>query len=394
VSFEVGAATSRKPGSAAVLLLPLSGVAVALALLPIASSDLTDYVIPWMQALQQRGAAGLSGEFSDYTPPYLYLLYLVRGLLPQFGSVALIKLLNLPFVAAMAVAVGCTVAAVTGDRSRGLLAGAVLCVAPTVLVNAFAWGQSDVIYTCFLLFFVLFACTGRPFAAAAVFGLGLSFKLQSMFLSPFLLYLLLSGQLRLRHLAVIPPIYVLMMIPAAMAGRPWGQLLTIYYQQSRSYGELSLFAPNPWWFAEHWHLLPSRGGAYAGIVMGAVAGLAIALTALKLKESPRNSLFVATLSAAAMPYVLPRMHDRYFFVVDVLSLALAFVYPRYWLATLLFQIGSLTSYLAYFGLSMSAPGFAVVPVTAGLLLLLMMFRDSFGQAPAVCPDENGAAGED
>jgi Gpi18-like mannosyltransferase len=394
LNVGTGAATIQEPGSAAVLLLPLSGVAVALALLQIASSDLTDYVIPWMQALQQRGAAGLSGEFSDYTPPYLYFLYLVRGLQPQLGSAALIKLLNLPFVAAMAVAVGRTVAAVTGDRSRGLLAGAVLCVAPTVLVNAFAWGQSDVIYTCFLLFFVLFACTGRPFAAAAMFGLGLSFKLQATFLSPFLLYLLLSRQLRLRHVAVIPPIYVLMMVPAAMAGRPWGQLLTIYYQQSRSYGELSLFAPNLWWFAEHWHLLPSRGGAYAGIVLGAAVGLAIALTALKLKESPRSSLFVATLSAAAMPYVLPRMHDRYFFVADVLSLTLAFAYPRYWLAAVLFQIGSLTSYLAYFGLSMDAPGFAVVPITAGVLLLLMGLRETLGQYPRCPVQENGAAGED
>ncbi|HZC38842.1 MAG TPA: hypothetical protein VE221_09220, partial [Sphingomicrobium sp.] len=61
-------------------ILPLAGAAVALALLPITTSDFTDYVIPWLRALQQRGPAGLSGEFSDYTPPYLYLLYLVKGL--------------------------------------------------------------------------------------------------------------------------------------------------------------------------------------------------------------------------------------------------------------------------------------------------------------------------
>jgi Gpi18-like mannosyltransferase len=129
-------------------------------------------------------------------------------------------------------------------------------------------------------------------------------------------------------------------------------------------------------------------------VLGAAVGLAIALTALKLKESPRSSLFVATLSAAAMPYVLPRMHDRYFFVADVLSLTLAFAYPRYWLAAVLFQIGSLTSYLAYFGLSMDAPGFAVVPITAGVLLLLMGLRETLGQYPRCPVQENGAAGED
>ena len=200
--------------------------------------------------------------------------------------------------------------------------------------------------------------------------------------------------MRLRQLAVIPLIYAALMIPAALAGRPWAELLTIYWQQARGFGELSLFAPNPWWFAENWHLLPSRGGAYAGIVMGTVAGLAIALSALKLEKSSAHNLLVAALSAAAMPYVLPRMHDRYFFIADLLSLAVAFVYPRYWLAAVLFQIGSLTSYLAYFGLSMGAPGFAVVPITAGLLLLLMAFRESLGQYPGRPAEENGAAGED
>jgi Gpi18-like mannosyltransferase len=379
---------------AGVFALPLVGALVALALLPITSSDFTDYVIPWLRALQQRGAAGLSGEFSDYTPPYLYLLYMVKGLEPLVGPVVLVKLLNLPFVAGMAVAIGALVSCVTGVRARGVLAGAVVCVAPTVLVNAFAWGQSDSVYACFLLFFVLCACANRPLSAAAMFGLALSFKLQSMFLSPFLLYLVLSKQMRLRHLLCIPAIYLVLMIPAGLAGRPWSELLTIYYQQSRSYGELSLYAANPWWFMEHFHLLPSRAGAAVGLIVGAGTGLAIAVSSLKLRKTAASRLLVAALSAAAMPYVLPRMHDRYFFIADLLSLAVAFVYPRYWLAAVLFQVGSLTSYLAYFGISMDAPGFAVVPITAGLLLLLMAFREALGQYPRRPMQENGAAGED
>src|SRR5439155_13434238 len=140
--------------------------------------------------------------------------------------------------------------------------------------------------------------------------------------------------------------------------------------------------------------LPARAGAVAGIIIGGMTGLAIALFPLKLEKSAAHNLLVAALSAAAMPYVLPRMHDRYFFIADLLSLAVAFVYPRYWLAAVLFQIGSLTSYLAYFGLSMTAPGFAVVPITAGLLLLLMAFRERLRQYPGRRVQENGAAGED
>jgi Gpi18-like mannosyltransferase len=376
------------------LTLPLVGAFVALALLPITSSDFTEYVIPWLRALHQRGAGGLSGEFSNYTPPYIYLLYLVKGLEPLVGPVTLVKLLNVPFVVGIALTMGAIVSRVTADRSRGILAATVLCVTPTVLVNAFAWGQSDSVYACFLLLSVLCACTHRPLVAAIMFGLAFSFKFQSIFLLPFLLYLWGSGQIRLTHLAVIPLIYGALMIPAVVAGRSWADLLTIYYQQARGFGELSLFAPNPWWFAEHWRLLPARAGAVAGIIIGAMTGLAIAFSALKLEKSPAHNLLVAALSAAAMPYVLPRMHDRYFFIADLLSLTLAFVYPRYWLAAVLFQIGSLTSYLAYFGISIDAPAFAVVPITAGLLLLLMAFREALGLPPRRALQENGAAGED
>ena len=50
-----------------------------------------------------------------------------------------------------------------------------------------------------------------------------------------------------------------------------------------------------------------------------------------------------------MPYLLPKMHERYFFVADIMTLTLAFVDPRLWVTVPLFQVGSLLSYLPYFG---------------------------------------------
>jgi hypothetical protein len=70
-----------------------------------------------------------------------------------------------------------------------------------------------------------------------------------------------------------------------------------------------------------------------------------------------------------MPYLLPTMHERYFFVADVMTLILAFVIPRMWVAAPLFQVGSLLSYLPYFGLSVHAPVYALLPVTLGVSIL-------------------------
>src|SRR6185503_4470866 len=115
----------------------------------------------------------------------------------------------------------------SGSRSRAATAAAVLCVAPTPLVNAFAWPQADCIFTSFLALFVLFAIKKAPVAAASMFGVALAFKLQAMFLAPLLLYLILAKRMRVWHLACVPIIYLLMMLPAAIAGRPWFELVTV-----------------------------------------------------------------------------------------------------------------------------------------------------------------------
>jgi hypothetical protein len=74
-----------------------------------------------------------------------------------------------------------------------------------------------------------------------------------------------------------------------------------------------------------------------------------------------------------MPYLLPKMHERYFFVADITTLTLAFVIPRLWVTVPLFQVGSLLSYLPYFGLSVRAPVYAILPVTFGVGLLALEY---------------------
>src|SRR5262245_35806910 len=62
------------------------------------NKDLTKHVIPWLSVIQNNGFRALSGEFSDYTPPYLYLLWIFSlgdGLLTDTTQ---IKLINLLFI--------------------------------------------------------------------------------------------------------------------------------------------------------------------------------------------------------------------------------------------------------------------------------------------------------
>lgn len=360
-------------------LLASAGFAAALALLPISgppNGDFALYLMPWMDIIRERGAASMSAEFSAYTPPYIYLLNIASLIEPVFGTVVAVKLINVPFFVAIALGVGAIVIEATDDQGRGKVATAVSFVVPTVLVNAFAIGQADVIFTSLLVGFVLSAMRDKPAHAGLAFGLAVSFKLQAMFLSPLLVYLLLAKQMRIRDILLIPLVFVAMMTPAAMAGRPWTDLVTIYFAQASFAHELSLNAPNPWWFLRS---MDYTIGVIAGLIAGAVAGTTIIFSAIR---SRGHILMIATVCAAVMPYVLPKMTARYFFVADVLVLALAFTRPNLWPAAVLIQFGSLMACLSYFsGFATAAPAF--IPMTFGIALLLHGYlREGRSRRPA------------
>lgn len=377
-----------------VLLLPVTGIVVAVALLPIGafatSGDIATYFRPWMDVVQHRGWASVSGEFADYTPPYIYLMYLASWLVPLVGPLTATKLINVPFITILSLAIYQIVLLSSGNRSRATIAAAALCVAPTPLVNAFAWAQTDCIFTSFLALFVLCAIKRAPVAAASMFGVALAFKLQAIFLSPLLLYLILARQMRVWHVVLIPTVYLLMMVPAAMAGRPWLELVTIYAGQADMFTELALQAPNPWRIVTALGLVDYRTGLLIANSVAGLTALGIAVGSLRLEFSSRTTLLVATLSAALMPYLLPKMHDRYFFVADIMTLTLAFVIPRLWVTVPLFQVGSLMAYLAYFGVSGRAAVYGVVPISFGVGVLALEYvraqaesrvnvRDIFGR---------------
>ena len=360
-----------------VLILPVTGIVVAVALLPIGAlattGDIATYFRPWMDVVQHRGLASLSSEFADYTPPYIYLMYLASWLVPLVDPLTAIKLINVPFVAILSLAIYQIVFLSSGNRSRAAIAAAALCVAPTPLVNAFAWAQTDCIFTSFLALFVVSAIKGARVAAASMFGVALAFKLQAMFLAPLLLYLIVAKQMRVWHLVLIPTVYLLMMVPAAIAGRPWLELVTIYARQADMFSELAVQAPNPWRIVSALELVDYRTGVLIASSLAGLTALGIAVGSLRLEFSSRTILLVATLSAALMPYLLPKMHDRYFFVADIMTLTLAFVVPRLWVTAPLFQVGSLMAYLAYFGVSGRAAVYAVVPISFGVGVLVLEY---------------------
>jgi hypothetical protein len=173
-----------------------------------------------------------------------------------------------------------------------------------------------------------------------------------------------------------------MMLPAVLAGRPWLDCVRVYLGQFETYRLLRVTAPNLWQVAARF--VGYETGLAIGFAAGAAAAAALVLASLRLEKTPRTLLLTAALSAALMPFVLPKMHERFFFPADILTLALAFAVPRYWAAAALSQIGSLLAYMQYLAGISHAPLWAVVPIGLGLTILLVALWEAspFGSGPA------------
>ena len=85
----------------------------------------------------------------------------------------------------------------------------------------------------------------------------------------------------------------------------------------------------------------------------------------KIGYEPGTLAFFALISVIIMPFFLPKMHDRYFYPADVLSLVFAIFNRSMWFIPLLYQF---ISGMAYLGFLFDLPNM-VVKIAASINVL-------------------------
>jgi len=292
------------------------------------SIDFKDYTSIWYASIKDRGFSAAGTGVSNYTPAYLYLLYFASRIFQNAEAVVAIKI---PSVACDILCAWFTYIIVRLKYSNGrepLFAFMAVLLAPTVVLNSGAWGQADSIYTSMLLACVYCLMTGRTTLAVFAFSIALSLKFQAIFLAPALCAVWLKYRARLWTLAIVPAVYAIIMLPAWYVGRPAAELATVYLFQSRKYSNLTMNAPSlyTWLPQTYYHSL---------VIAGLVMTLVIALFYIwkvwksKIEMTPAGILQLCMLSLIMIPFLLPKMHDRFFYPADVLAIAYGFFYPRH-----------------------------------------------------------------
>lgn len=323
-----------------------------LAIMGFQSSDMTTCLLPWCDELKTMSVRmSLAAGVGNYNVPYQYfLIALVRlPLNPVYGIKAVSIFFDVVLAAAVAECV--SLAGARGERARPW-AFLLTLAAPTVFLNSAWWGQCDAIFTAFCVLSLWCALKGKGGWAVVCFTCAFAFKLQAVFFLPALIGCLIAGRIRARDFLWSPVVFLAWCIPPLLCGRPLGDVLSIYAGQTAEYHEITQDAPNLYQFLGDWVI--HEPACFwpldqMGLMLGGAAAVLIVYLFWRWREdlSCREIVQLCCLSAALLPFLLPRMHERYFFLADVLSLLIYFYDRKLWYVPILTISGSFLTYVPF-----------------------------------------------
>jgi Gpi18-like mannosyltransferase len=337
---------------------------------PVESYDMRAFLEPWYDFIVAHGQfKAFEYAFYDYAPAYMYLISLAT-FFAWIPKIAAIKIISILFDFCAAAAVFKIIRYKRNSAKLAWLGFIGTLYLPTVFVQSGMWGQCDIIFTSMLLWMMYALLRDRNLHALVFFSIAFALKFQAMFIAPLILILFLNKKLKWGWIFLIPVVYFISIVPAWLAGRPLLDLLTIYFSQVSVYKLLSLSAPNFYYFFSDPKYY-STAAVLVGLGVAAVIGCVyLYLRWFKHKLFTDLGYFYdAAAITFIFPFVLPLMHDRYFFIAAILLFVLAFLDKRAMWPAGLIQVTSMISYFArlHFLLPLA------VIINTGLAIWLVIF---------------------
>lgn len=284
------------------------------------SGDYEIYLANWMDQFRAASfAESMRRTVGEYNVLYQYILFLITRLpVPALYAVKTVS-----FIGDALLAGACARLAGKGKRPNA----AALCAAlllPVCVLNGGMFAQCDSLYAACALWGLTLALEGNPGKSAVCFALSLAFKLQAVFLLPVVAVLWSARKLRLADAFVFLGTLAATALPALIGGKSVMQIVAVYIGQTGLYNGLTYNAPG------FFGLMNTNGldvYAYGGFGMALALGAVFALLAYAMPRAERmdDTDYVRTslLMVLLAVFLLPRMHERYFYMADMLAVALA-----------------------------------------------------------------------
>ena len=326
--------------------LTLIGLGIRVILRVVITDDWLMYWDPWISDLKEMGFPYLATDRYDYTPTFVYILWAISRL--SINPMTAYKGLHcvLDFVAAGIL--GKMIWKVTGSKRKGILSYGLFLIVPTIWANSALWAQCDIIFMTFLLLCFYYLFEDRPCKAMFFYGMAFVFKLQSLFIFPFLVILWVNKKVDLKHFLWIPALYFLSIVPAWIAGRPLMDLINIYMAQgAQDVWSLSIKWPNIYQIIGNQFFLLEYASAGTWLILGILMIILYALAQKRYRITKEFIVQMALFFAILTPWFLPHMHERYGCVADILAIIYAMMNTKKFYFPLVQILVSFNSYMAY-----------------------------------------------
>ena len=321
--------------------------------------DVVAFVFKWMNNIKEVGFANFYTVESDYSPLFLFIVgifaYLPTGEKITISGLTyftnwMVYLKTLYFLLEIAIATGLflIVKRVTNDKKSAWLAYIIYLCLPVQFFNSAIWGNADVMYFVCFVYILYSILKGKDGLAFFLTGVCFGIKLQVVFILPFLLYLLISRKLKLYKSVLLPIGLFCTFLPAYICGASFVEPFIFFKRQVNGYSLLTLGCANIW------HLINIKSGAMEVFSSGAtILGLLLIglFTAIvferKVELDKKNTLCVGIFLMAIVPMFLPHMHERYFYLLDVLIVVYCLITKKQYYLILLMQLSSGIAYHNY-----------------------------------------------
>lgn len=337
---------------------------LAIALLPIAVAfllraflldhvtlDYQDFLSQWVDYFRQNGGfSAIKNPIGNYNVPYLYMLAGLSYL--PFPDLYGIKLFSIFFDVLLAWGGMKLTKILTDSETAPCICFCTILLMPTVLLNGACWGQCDSIWGALCLLALADALNDHPLRSLTYLALAFSFKLQAIFIIPLWCVLWFTKHIKFRHFFLFPAVFVLTMLPALFCGKPVSDILAVYVDQAGSsiawqtvnYNSPSVFALLPYRFEVAEWVPKAAIFAAFGFMLSVLLFLFLHRTQLDAK----NLVTAGAAFSLGIPFLLPYMHERYFFLGTILLAVLACTRPqRHTPACVCSELASLGGYHAY-----------------------------------------------
>ena len=296
-----------------------------------ASGDMHGCLVPWYEEIASKGGfKSLKEQVGDYNILYQTIIALMTYV--KINCVVLYKALSIVFDYLLAFSSAYFVCELSSKKKFDMVFNCVyatILLFPTVVLNSAFWGQCDSIYSFFLIMTLLFLFKEKYYLAFVFLGIAFAFKLQAIFIIPFLIfYYLYKKKFSIFMTLISVVVFWFSGIIAYINGRNLLAPFTIYFSQTGTYEKMYLNVTSFWiLLGNNYEFMKGFAILFTIVILG--IGLYLILSKKVEVRTPYQFVTIAAWGIWVCVFFLPAMHERYTYLLDILLIIAAFLDKKY-----------------------------------------------------------------